>query len=877
MSAAEMRENTSSHEGPPGAESPSAGWRFVPAGVPTWEAVALALMMLAVGLAHGWNMFHFPYYEADEGTYMAQAQALVEHGRLAPYTYWYDHAPGGWMLIGLWTKLTGGFTTFGFSINSGRVLMLFLHLGSSLLLYLIVRRITGRPGAALLAIAVFSFGGGGIYYQRRVLLDNIAVFWLFGSVAALVLARGRLSRFVLSGGLLGIALLSKETIAFLAPVLFAAAVVVQRRGRRVLAGVLFAGTASVLLACYALYATLKGELFPSGTRFGGSSPHVSLLETLLWQGSRPGGRITQADSLIRAALTEWTANDPVWMPLAVAITVAVSVLAITNPKARLPAALLVGYWLFLLRGGIVLPFYVGPLYALVGLAAGTFVGLVLPTSWPRYNPLRRLALGTTAAGMCVVVAGMFVASVGNQRGQGLFSSDQTSAQTRAVDWLMSRDDARTVAIDDYAYIELHGADVPPHLEAEYYWKLDRDPQVRRESTNNDSGNIDYLAVTPQMDADLRGLPFTRAALDSSRPLVAFQGDGWGVEVWVNMVPHRILNSSWHSYLTRYVSSGRATDPQEGGATIAYEQAAAMLRAVQSDDRAAFDSLWNWAVENLEHKGLWLSQWKEAPSNSGDANASDPASTVDAALALALAGRRWDEPAYTRAAGELADSVWSRAVVHTGLGPVVTSDALVPSRSGYAAVAPTTINPAAYRELARIDSAHDWKAVLDASYRVVGACSTQGYPARLCGIGLASGVGHALTLPSEMSNDLRTAELGSRLAMDHQWSGDVRDVVAARHLQSLVADWKRRGRLAAEYGPSGNRVQDFESATAYGGYMGAVALLEPSQLKAVYERGLKSQFFDDGSLSYWQDPKNGAAQNAGWLGTAVYAGSLSDFR
>ena len=92
------------------------------------ELAIIAVLLLISGISHGYNMFHFPYYENDEGVYMSQAWSLLTQGRLSPYTYWYDHAPFGCMLIALWTKLTGGFFTFGLSVNSGRVLMLVFHL-----------------------------------------------------------------------------------------------------------------------------------------------------------------------------------------------------------------------------------------------------------------------------------------------------------------------------------------------------------------------------------------------------------------------------------------------------------------------------------------------------------------------------------------------------------------------------------------------------------------------------------------------------------------------------------------------------------------------------------------------------------------------------
>ena len=107
-----------------------------------WETLLIIAVLLIAGLAHGINMFHFPYFENDEGTYMSQAWSVIYEGRLAPYTYWYDHAPVGWLQIAIWAILTGSFHTFGPIINSGRVLMLLIQLGSTLMLYYIARNIS---------------------------------------------------------------------------------------------------------------------------------------------------------------------------------------------------------------------------------------------------------------------------------------------------------------------------------------------------------------------------------------------------------------------------------------------------------------------------------------------------------------------------------------------------------------------------------------------------------------------------------------------------------------------------------------------------------------------------------------------------------------
>src|SRR5690242_10105980 len=90
----------------------------------------LIVLSLAIGLVtHGWNMFRYPLYLTDEGIYMEQAWSVLHMGKLSPYTYFYDHAPMGWLTIAGWVAiLPGGFSAFGNAINTGRVLMLIVHL-----------------------------------------------------------------------------------------------------------------------------------------------------------------------------------------------------------------------------------------------------------------------------------------------------------------------------------------------------------------------------------------------------------------------------------------------------------------------------------------------------------------------------------------------------------------------------------------------------------------------------------------------------------------------------------------------------------------------------------------------------------------------------
>lgn len=136
---------------------------------------ALVVGLVMVGLvAQGLNMFNNPGFAGlgDEGIYTSQAWAVLREGRLAPYTYFYDHAPAGWILLAGWMGLTGGPFTFGDAIDSGRVLMLLMHLAMVVWLYRLARRLGCGAPAAALATLLFSLSPLALFYQRLVLLDT---------------------------------------------------------------------------------------------------------------------------------------------------------------------------------------------------------------------------------------------------------------------------------------------------------------------------------------------------------------------------------------------------------------------------------------------------------------------------------------------------------------------------------------------------------------------------------------------------------------------------------------------------------------------------------------------------------------------------------
>src|SRR5260370_30604316 len=152
------------------------------AAAPGTSSVGLARVLLLISLltgaiSHGYHLFLYPLYITDEGIYMRQAWSVLHEMRLSPYTYYYDHAPAGWLMIAGWVSiLPHQFEAFGNAINTGRVLMLLVHIASTFLLFQIARRLSASLIAAVVATFFFNLSPLAIYYQRQVLLDNLMVF-----------------------------------------------------------------------------------------------------------------------------------------------------------------------------------------------------------------------------------------------------------------------------------------------------------------------------------------------------------------------------------------------------------------------------------------------------------------------------------------------------------------------------------------------------------------------------------------------------------------------------------------------------------------------------------------------------------------------------
>jgi 4-amino-4-deoxy-L-arabinose transferase-like glycosyltransferase len=500
-----------------------------------WPLIILLALLLISGLAHATNMFRFPHYENDEGTYMAQAWSLTTEGELAPTTYTYDHAPAGWILIGLWTMLTGGFFTFGFAINSGRVLMLVLHLLSAALLYDIARSVSKSVFAASIAVLIFSLSPLAVYYQRRVLLDNIMVFWLLLAVYLVIKDNRKLAHYTVSAIVFGIAVLTKEPALFFLPAILYIIITNSDQYHRGFAIGIWITVFLSIISYYILFALLKGEFFPSGTPLGGSYPHVSLLSTIGQQTAQRGGFFLDPQSAFMLYLNQWARGGEIIevgdAPLIIGGGIATAfalILSFDDRKLRYIVFLLLSYLGFLISGFDISALYVIPLIPLLSLT--------IALSLHRLGEV--LSDASSKRMVSPVLAGIlllpFALSYATQPAN--YTMDHTTRQIDAVKWIDSNIPENSfVLIDNYAFVDLHAKGIVSErtLDNAYpYWATESDAAIRTGLLENDWQNINYILLSPQMsyDAVQDGLTLTLAAEANSVPLMTFPNNGWDIEV-----------------------------------------------------------------------------------------------------------------------------------------------------------------------------------------------------------------------------------------------------------------------------------------------------------------------------------------------------------
>jgi len=842
------------------------------------ECLLVVGLLILSAVTHAWNMFHFPYFENDEATYISQAWSFISDGRLAPYTYWYDHAPVGWMFLGLWHLITGGFSLFELLLHSGRVFMLLLHVASSLLLYVVTKRLSGNRLAAAVAVLIFSLSPLAIYFQRRVLLDNIMVFWILLAIFFTLIRGSKLSNFVYSAIAFAIAVLTKENAIFLAPAMLYLVAKRSHPHQRKYALTQWILVVATLISLYFIYALLKSELFPAGSLLGGNSNHVSLLETLKQQNSRGSFAWPwQPASDFYQNLRGWLHRDPLVIGAGMLTTIIGLLLSIKYKVLRASSFMAAMFWLFLARGKLVIEFYIAPIIPLLAVNIGMFVAA----------PLKKLPRpGMRSVYAWSVIAVVLVAYT--QVGTAQYTRDETTNQIKAIEWIKQNiPNESYMAIDDYPFAELKANGGFPN--AEWSWKVSHDPEIKQKF-NNDWRNIEYILLTHEVLKQIKtnNFPLIGQALDNGVLVADFtagstsyidikerlstNGD-WAQVYKVRPKNEAVLQRSWEAYKAKFIlPDGRVVDPQRGDITTSEGQAYAMLRAIYLGDRQTFDKLWQWSSTHIARPQDKLLAWKWENGQVSDLNtASD--GDEDVALSLLEATTAWNEQSYLEAARPIINDLWEKTVTKVGNKYI-----LKPAASGFnrygQVINPSYIAPYHYKQFAKVDPVHPWQELVDSSYQQLSQIqSPVGLFSDWASINKDGAVESGATEMGEgaVNSGYEAFRVNWRLGLDAIRTQDQRAKdLLEKSANFYYQQWQTNNRLSAIYKPDGTAATPNEDLTTYAGAVIALrAIGQEQQALDIYNQAVASKYNE--STGTWGDADNYYNQNWAWFGAQTVLG------
>lgn len=853
--------------------------------------ILFVIALSGAGFLHGYNSFYYPYFESDEGTYMSQAYAVKEYSELSLYTYWYDHPPFGWITIAGWIAvLQGDWNFFGNSLNTGRVLMLILHLVQVSLIFFIVQRVTRSPYWAFLAIVLYTVSPLATYFQRRILLDNLMTTWVLLSVAILFIRKVRLRHVAMSGAFFGLALLTKITSVMFAPAilyLLATAKWSVHRGFRIASWMMVSGS---IFSLWFLYAAINTELFPSP-----SGDRVSLFGTILYQASR-GTEVPfwHPESSFIDNIYDWMVLDEAYVYIVGIGLIVALLLVVFSQKYRFFGLASILYFLFLIRGGIVIGFYILPLLPFVVMSL--VFGLERVVSWVserwRSVPVSGLVLVTLLAGYVYYYQPHVVKYL---------TVDETSNQIESLRWVKRElpEDSRIIA-DIYGMTEL----LDPGFEnersftnAEWYFKVAMDPAIRFDKYQNDWRNFDYILLSHEMiyQSSIHQLPVVYDAIRNSEPvmvwddnstafvdvqnLISTNGD-WAALYRINNSTRTQLQFAWNHYRDNHiVSYGQVVDPQTG-ITTSEGQSYAMLRAVQMNDRDTFNGVWLWTQHHLQHRiddNLLSWRWEDG-AQTDSANATD--ADLDIALALIFASQRFGEPAYLADARRLLADIWKQTVVEIdGRYYLLPMEQSLARRDNFFLLNPSYFSPAHYRIFAEVDPVRrsQWLQLAEDTYDILGSRLPANWLLVNNRTGELSSARRYITQGDADMFGYDAFRILWRVGLDALWYDTER---AKRYFEQIsqvfLTDWRLHGDFSDQYTTTGQRVRNNSNLAMSAGILSALRFgTSPEVASDIYDTVFSEELTIDTEeeYAYWGDPNIYYDANWVWFGVALFNDSF----
>jgi endoglucanase len=342
----------------------------------------------------------------------------------------------------------------------------------------------------------------------------------------------------------------------------------------------------------------------------------------------------------------------------------------------------------------------------------------------------------------------------------------------------------------------------------------------------------------------------------------------------------ILKESWAKYVERFIQAdGRVIDHKAGGISTSEGQAYAMLRAVWMQDRATFDKTYRWGINNLNSRvrndHLWA--WKWGKDVDGKWRVLDRAfasdADQDAALALILAWKTWNDREYWNAAQLVLADLWNLGTVRAGQRRfLLAGDSLC--KGDICRVNPSYAAPYAYRIFARLDTGRNWNELVDSSYHLLetsaGLTRTHLPPDWLL---LDLKDGHlALGSKKDSAFSYDAFRVYWRIALDRDLFHDSRAVrYLTESLTWLTKEWEVKKRLPAVISADGEGMAEYESVEMLAGVAPALTGINSDVADAMYRK--IDALYSNGA---WSEPDSYSIHTWAWFGTALHNAYAAPF-
>ena len=475
----------------------------------------LLIIAVAAILAYS-NVSNAPAFQNDEGVYTYQARSIWG-GSLAPYSYWYDHPPLGWLQLATFGWIPKLFGLGDSAVGSMRYVVASYLVLNSVLLYALARR-TGLPQVfALVASSLFVLSPLSLVLGRQVLLDNLATPWILGAFLLVLSRRHNLAAHIGAGACFAIAVLSKETMAIYGPVLLYLLWRNSHRHTRSFSLLGFLTVGALFLSAYPLMALLKGELLPRQGR-------STLWDALVFQfvQRRGSGYLWQHGSARSDLISSWVYFDS----YLIIGGVAAALLLVFNARTR---------WITFAVALFLLPLvasqgYLPSMYIVAGLpflalAVASFAHQIWRLSTAHSHRLRRPVKVLTAVVMATALYSVTMPSW-QLHNTATLSQKQNNDWVQTVSWMKKNVSRQAViVVPPSMWQDLRDAGWPNQWAVIATEKVDLDPVEFARRHPGGWRELNYVVVNEQVGADLGYLGLTQLnrAVQAGVPVASFGG------------------------------------------------------------------------------------------------------------------------------------------------------------------------------------------------------------------------------------------------------------------------------------------------------------------------------------------------------------------